>query len=115
MRIVSPSNPEAPMKRSPRLAVPLLAAGLSACMDAPTTPAAPPDAERSASPAPAFDLKAGLAAAADDAVSRVIPSLGDGRAAAAVSAAFASLATAARSGDAGAVRDAIDQCNGSLR
>lgn len=103
------------MKRSPRLAVPLLAAGLGACMDAPTAPVAPPGAARDASPAAAaFDLKAGLALAADDAASRVIPTLGQGRATPAVSAAFSSLAAALRSGDAGAVRDAVDQCNGSL-
>lgn len=103
------------MKRSPRLAVPLLAAGLGACMDAPTAPVASPGAARDASPAAAaFDLKAGLALAADDAASRVIPTLGQGRATPAVSAAFSSLAAALRSGDAGAVRDAVDQCNGSL-
>ena len=103
------------MKRSPRLAVPLLAAGLGACMDAPTAPVKPPSPEHDASPsAAAFDLKAGLADAADDAVIRVIPTLGDSHAAPAVAAAFRSLAAAARSGDAGAVRDAINQCNGSL-
>ena len=102
------------MKRSPRLAVPLLAA-LGACMDAPTAPVAPPVAEHDASPAgAAYDLKAGLALAADDAASRVIPTLGKAPATPAVSAAFSALAAALRSGDAGAVRDAIDQCNGSL-
>jgi len=82
-------------------------------MDAPTASVAPLSAAHDASAA-AFDLKAGLADAADDAVSRVIPTLGDSHAAPAVSAAFRSLAAAVRSGDAGAVRDAIGQCNGSL-
>jgi hypothetical protein len=82
-------------------------------MDAPTAPVKPPAAEHDASAA-AFDLKAGLADAADDAGSRVIPTLGDSHATPAVAAAFRSLAAAVRSGDAGAVQAAINQCNGSL-
>src|SRR3954465_370087 len=103
-RMMSPSNPEALMKRSPRLAVPLLAAGLGACMDAPTAPVKPPSPEHDASPsAAALDPKAGLADAAHHAPVGVTPPRGASPAAPGVAAAFRSLAAAARSGDAGAV------------
>jgi hypothetical protein len=100
------------MKRSP-LAVPLLAAGLAACADAPTTPAAAPKPASDVSAA-AFDLKEGLALAVDDARSRVIPTLGTTGAIRGVDQAFARLADAVRSGDTGAVRAAINGATGTL-
>jgi hypothetical protein len=101
------------MKRTP-LAVPLIAAGLAACADAPTTPAAPPPEAASDVSAAAFDLKAGLAIAVDDARSRVIPTLGTSGAINGVDQAFATLATAVRAGDRAAVRQAIDGAAGTL-
>ena len=102
------------MKRSTGLAVPLIAAGLSACADTPTVPAAAP-ARPAMVEIMAVDLKPGLAIAADDARERVIPTLGDARAIRSVDNAFRSLGDAVRANDAAAVRDAIDQANGALR
>jgi hypothetical protein len=100
------------MKRS-SLALPLLAAGMGACVDTPTTPPArAPVAAHDV--APAFDLRQGLALAADDAGSRVIPTLSESHGIQASAAAFRNLASAIRSGDAAAVRDAIGQANGAL-
>ena len=100
------------MKRSP-LAVPLIAAGLAACADAPTTarPSANPVGEVSAA---VFELKTGLAEAVDDARSRVIPTLGGTGVINGVDQQFANLAAAVRAGDAGAVRAAIDGATGTL-
>ncbi|HYH78502.1 MAG TPA: hypothetical protein VEX86_01855 [Longimicrobium sp.] len=101
------------MKRSSRLALPLLAAGLSACADTPTTPAAraPVAAHGDAA---AIDLRPGLADAADDAGNRVIPTLSESHGIQAAAAAFRNLGDAVRSGDAEEVRDAISQANGAL-
>jgi len=101
------------MKRTP-LAVPLLAAGLAACADSPTRPAMAPPTLASDLSAGAFDRKAGLALAVDDARGRVIPTLGTEGAIRGVDQAFATLATAVRSGDAAAVRDAVDGARGTL-
>lgn len=100
------------MKRS-SLALPLLAAGLGACVDTPTTPPArAPVAAHDE--APAFDLRQGLALAADDAGSRVIPTLSDSHGIQATANAFANLADAIRTGDDAAVRRAIDRANHAL-
>ncbi|HSU15785.1 hypothetical protein [Longimicrobium sp.] len=101
------------MKRSP-LAVPLVAAGLAACADTPTTPLAPPAKPAGEVTAAAFDFKAGLALAVDDARGRVIPTLGTGGAIQGVDATFAALGNAVRSGDAAAVRNAIAGATGTL-
>ena len=101
------------MKRTP-LAVPLVAAALGACTDNPATltaPAARPFADLSAA---ALTLRPGLALAVDDARSRVIPTLGTTGAIRGVDQAFAVLASAVRSDDAAAVRDAIAGCSGTL-
>jgi hypothetical protein len=103
------------MKRSTGLALPLITAGLAACADTPTTPAAAPAKPATEVSAAAFDLKAGLAIAADDARDRVIPTLGDSRGIRAVDNAFRNLGDAIRAGDGGAVRDAIDKANGALK
>jgi hypothetical protein len=101
------------MKRTP-LAVPLLAAGLAACADSPTRPAVAPPTLASDLAAGAYNLQAGLALAVDDARSRVIPTLGSEGAIRGVDQAFAVLATAVRSGDAAAVRDAVAGAAGTL-
>jgi hypothetical protein len=101
------------MKRSP-LAVPLVAAGLAACADTPTTPLAPPAKPAAEVTAAAYDFKAGLALAVDDARSRVIPTLGTGGGVNGVDRTFAALGDAVRSGDAAAVRDAIGGAAGTL-
>ena len=101
------------MKRSP-LAVPLIAAGLAACADSPTRPAVAPPAPSADVSAAAFNLREGLALAVDDARSRVIPTLGSTGAINGVDQTFAVLANAVRSGDTGAVRDAIAGCSGTL-
>lgn len=101
------------MKRTP-LAVPLIAAALAACTDAPptlTAPTARPFAELSEA---ALTLRPGLALAVDDARSRVIPTLGTTGAVRGVDQAFAVLANAVRSGDTAAVRDAIAGASGTL-
>lgn len=101
------------MKRA-SLAVPLIAAGLAACVDNPSTLAATsaqPFAD--ASPA-AFTLRAGLAVAVDDARSRVIPTLHTTGAIRGVDQAFAELGDAVRSGNPAAVRDAIGGAAGTL-
>jgi hypothetical protein len=101
------------MKRTP-LAVPLIAAGLAACADNPATLVAP-SAQPVADAAPAvFVLRAGLAHAVDDARIRVIPTLGTTGAIRGVNQAFAALSDAVRSGNAAAVRDAIEDANGTL-
>ena len=102
------------MKRSPRLALPLIAAGVAACADTPTTPAAAPTKPQADVTAAAVDLRPGLALAVDDARDRVIPTLGDAGAVRAVDRTFAALGDAVRSGDTQAVRDAIDAANGAL-
>lgn len=100
------------MKRA-TMAVPLLAAGLAACADSPTRPAtAPPSPAGDVSAA--FDLRAGLADAVDDARSRVIPTLGTTGAIRGVDQNFANLAAAVRAGDTGAVRNAIAGATGTL-
>ena len=101
------------MKRTP-LAVPLIAAGLAACVDNPATlvaPSAQPVAD--ASPT-VFILRAGLARAVDDARSRVIPTLGTTGAIRGVNQTFAALGDAVRAGDTAAVRSAIEDANGTL-
>lgn len=101
------------MKRPP-LAVPLLAAGLAACVDSPATlvsTSAQPFAD--ASPA-AFTLRAGLVVAVDDARDRVIPTLRTPGAIRGVDQAFAALGDAVRSGNPAAVRDAIGGAAGTL-
>jgi hypothetical protein len=99
------------MKRS-RLTIPLIAAGLGACVDAPTTPRAAPTPAGDITAT--FDLKAGLATAVDDARSRVIPTLGTTGAINGVDRTFAALGDAVRSGNPAAVRDAIDGATGTL-
>jgi hypothetical protein len=103
------------MKRRP-LALPLLAAGLAACTDTPTIPRITPPVKpaREVVAAAPYDLKVGLALAADDARARVIPTLGDAGALHAVDNAFRSLGDAVRANDASAVRSAINQANGTL-
>jgi hypothetical protein len=101
------------MKRSP-LALPLVAAGLAACADTPTTPAAAPVKPAGEVTAAAYDLKVGLGIACDDARSRVIPTLGTSGAVHSVDNAFQALGDAVRANDTGAVRDAIDQANGAI-
>lgn len=101
------------MKRSP-LAVPLVAAGLAACADTPTTPAAAPVKAAGEVSAAAYDYRVGLALAVDDARSRVIPTLGTTGAIQGVDRTFLALGNAVRSGDAGAVRDAIGGAAGTL-
>ena len=61
-----------------------------------------------------FELKTGLAQAVDDARSRVIPTLGSTGAINGVDQAFATLGSAVRAGDTGAVRDAIAGATGTL-
>lgn len=100
------------MKRTP-LAIPLLVAGLAACVDQPTTTAAPPP--RAASDVSAtFDLRVGLVLAVEDARSRVIPTLGSAGAVNGVDHTFAVLGDAVSAGDPAAVRDAIDGARGTL-
>jgi len=101
------------MKRA-TMAVPLLAAGLAACADSPTRPATAPPSPASDVSAAAFDLRAGLADAVDDARSRVIPTLGTSGAINGVDQNFANLAAAVRAGDTGAVRNAISGATGTL-
>ena len=101
------------MKRTP-LAVPLVVAGLAACTDTVAPPVAPPPEAIHEVSAATFSLQAGLALAVDDARSRVIPTLGSEGAIRGVDQAFAVLATAVRSGDAAAVRDAVDGAAGTL-
>ncbi|HEX2205168.1 MAG TPA: hypothetical protein VHG91_17785 [Longimicrobium sp.] len=93
------------MRRSRRIAVPLLAsAALGACIDAPTAPEmAPPPAALSLSAEGGYDPVAGLAAAVGDASTRVIPTL---TGAESVGAAFTGLAAAVSAGDAGGARSA---------
>lgn len=101
------------MKRAP-LAVPLIAAGLAACVDSPATlvsPSANPFGD--VSPA-AFTLRAGLVLAVDDVRSRVIPTLHTTGAIRGVDQAFAALGDAVRSGNTAAVRDAIGGAAGTL-
>lgn len=86
------------MKRS-SLALPLLAAGLGACVDTPTVPAVRAPVAAVHDVAPAFDLRQGLALAADDAGSRVIPTLSESHGIPATANAFGNLADAIRSGD----------------
>jgi hypothetical protein len=101
------------MKPHP-LALPLLAAGLAGCADTLTTPLAAPANPNAALSAAPFDLKEGLALAVDDARSRVIPTLGSTGAIRGVDHTFAALGEAVRSGDTGAVRDAIGGATGTL-
>ncbi|HEU0299393.1 MAG TPA: hypothetical protein VFR37_08065 [Longimicrobium sp.] len=101
------------MKRA-RLAVPLVAAGLAACTDTVAPPTAPPPETIHDVSAATFNLRAGLVLAVDDARSRVIPALGSSGAIRGVDQTFAVLADAVRSGDTGAVRDAIDGARGTL-
>ena len=103
------------MKRSRTLALPLLAAGLGGCVaaDAPTLPAAPPEASAALS-ATAPDPAALLAAAADDAVQRVIPTLGGPETVAGVLGAFQALGDATRAGDAGAREAAVGRARAAL-
>ncbi|HET7462640.1 MAG TPA: hypothetical protein VFJ82_15405 [Longimicrobium sp.] len=101
------------MKRTP-LAVPLLAAGLAACTDNLTTPATPPPRPAGDVSAAAYDLKAGLVLAVEDARGRVIPTLGTGAPVRGLDQTFAALADAVRSGNAGAVRDALGGATGAL-
>jgi hypothetical protein len=101
------------MKRSP-LAVPLVAAGLAACADTPTSPAAVPVKPAAEVSAAAYDYRAGLALAVDDARSRVIPTLGTSGGVQAVDRTFLALGNAVRSGDTGAVRDAMGGAAGTL-
>lgn len=98
------------MKRAP-LAVPLIAAGLAACVDATSAPLVHPPGAVSAG---VLDLRAGLVLAVDDARSRVIPSLGTSGAVRGVDQTFAALGAAVRAGDPGAVRDAIAGAAGTL-
>lgn len=101
------------MKRSPRLALPLLAAGIGACApDSPTAPVLAPDAPP-ATVIASVDA-AGLAVAVDDADLRVIPTLGSGTGAADVDAAFAALAAAVAADDASAARAASAAARASL-
>ncbi len=101
------------MKRTP-LAVPLVVAGLAACTDTVAPPVAPPPEAIHEVSAATFSLQAGLALAVDDARARVIPTLGTSGAIHGVDQTFAALADAVRSGDTGAVRDAIDGARGTL-
>jgi hypothetical protein len=101
------------MKRNP-LAVPLLAAGLAACTDNLTSPAAPPPQPAGDVSAAAYDLKAGLVLALEDARGRVIPTLGTESPVRGLDQTFAALADAVRSGNPGAVRDALGGANGAL-
>lgn len=100
------------MKRTP-LAVPILAAGLAACADQPTTTAAPPPRVAS-DVSVAFELREGLVLAVDDARSRVIPTLGSAGAVNGVDRTFAVLREAVRANDTAAVRDAIAGAAGTL-
>ena len=103
------------MKRSPILALPLLAAGLGACApDAPTTAAAPPPTLDAVAVPGAWSPQLGLQIAIDDAGTRVIPTLGDAAEARAVGAAFASLGAAVRLGDAAAAREAAAGARAAL-
>lgn len=101
------------MKRSRRIAVPLLAAAaLGACSDIPTAPAAaPPTAAFDVVPEGGYDPVAGLAAAIDDAGTRVIPTF---TGAGPVSAAFGSLAAAVSAGDAEGARGASAAARAAL-
>ena len=101
------------MKRA-RLVIPLVAAGLAACTDAPTTLAPPAARVAGDVSEAAYPLKVGLALAVDDARSRVIPTLGSTGAINGVDQTFAALADAVRAGDTAAVRDAIDGASGTL-
>jgi hypothetical protein len=101
------------MKRTP-LAVPLIAAGLAACVDNPVTLAAPPTPPVADAAPSTFILRVGLAQAVDDARSRVFPTLGTTGAIHGVNQAFAGLSNAVQSGDAAAVRNAIDAATGTL-
>jgi len=101
------------MKRTP-LAVPLIAAGLAACTDNLTAPTAPPPRPAGDVSAAAYDLKAGLVLAVEDARGRVIPTLGGGGVLRGLDNAFAALADAVRSGNPGAVRDALGDATGAL-
>ena len=96
------------MKRSRRIALPLLAAGLGACVpDSPTLPPADaPALDVSAESGSAYAAAAGLAEAADDAATRVLPTLGASQAASDATAAFAALAAAAGSDDGAGARTA---------
>jgi hypothetical protein len=104
------------MKRSRTLALPLLAAGLGGCVaaDAPTLPAAPPQAAATLSATGAYDPAALLAAAADDAVQRVIPTLGEPGTVAGVLGAFQALGDATRAGDAAGKAAAAAQARAAL-
>ena len=98
------------MKRSRRMVVPLLAAGVCACTDAPSPlPQAPLEASASVSPG-VLTPEAGVAIAVEDAVTRVIPTLGDGPEARGARAAFVRLGGTRGARDPGAralaVRDA---------
>jgi hypothetical protein len=103
------------MKRSRRMVVPLLAAGVCACTDAPSPlPQAPLEASASVSPG-VLTPEAGVAIAVEDAVTRVIPTLGDGPAAKDARAAFVRLGGTLSARDPGAramavrgARDAVD-------
>jgi hypothetical protein len=101
------------MKRSPKLALPLLVAGLGACApDAePVLPAAAPVTSASAA---AVDLKQGFEVAVDDAGARVIPTLQELPGASAVAATFATLGEAVRSGNAPRVSGAAQAARQAL-
>ena len=103
------------MKRSRRMVVPLVAAGVWACTDAPSPlPQAPLQVSASVSPG-VLTPEAGVAIAVEDAVTRVIPTLGDGPAAAGARAAFMRLGGTLSDPDPGAraaaltaAREAVD-------
>ncbi len=102
------------MKRSPRLALPLLAAGIGACApDSPTAPLLAPDTPP-VEFAAGYDVAAGLVMAIDDADTRVIPTLGSSAEASAVDAAFAALGDAVEAADASAAQAASAAARASL-
>jgi predicted metal-dependent phosphoesterase TrpH len=98
------------MKRSRRIALPLLAAGLGAACapDAPTPTESAAQAALDLVPveAPAFDAVEGLQLAVDDAVGRVLPTLGVSQAVSDADAAFDALAAALATSTAADVRTA---------
>lgn len=98
------------MKRSRRIALPLLAAGLGAACapDAPAPTESAAEATLDAAPleAPAYDAVEGLRLAVDDAVGRVLPTLGVSQAVTDADAAFDALAAALDTGTAADVRTA---------
>lgn len=101
------------MTRSRRIALPLLAAaGVGACMDAPTEPKAAAPVETAATVS--ADAVPGLSLAVEDARLRVIPALGGSPSARALGGAFERLQRALFTGDEAAAATASADARAAL-